>query len=141
MILAHSLKTSLRAGIVALAIGGTALVGAVPAQAAPVQPTFGFSLNFGGNGPSGGGIRLKFGDQDYYDSCRTNSQIRSALRNKGYRDVQIVKEDNRNDKVWAVGRKNGNWYQLRVDRCSGKVDRVREIERRNNGNFTLNFTF
>ena len=125
-----------------LALGGTALVGTMPVQAAPPQPSFGFSLNFGGgNGPSGGSIRLKFGDQDYYDYCRTNSQIRSALRNNGYRDVQIVKEDNRNDKVWVVARKHGDWYQLRVDRCSGKVDRVREIERRNNGSFNLRFTF
>jgi len=84
---------------------------------------------------------MHFGDNDYFDVCRTNSQIRSSLRNNGYRDVQIVKEDNRNDKVWIVARKHGDWYQARVDRCSGKVDRIRLVQQKSNGSFNLKFSF
>ena len=142
MALSHTLKTGLRAGIVALALGGTALVGAAPVQAA--SPNFGFQLNFGnggfGPGPKGG-IVLHFGDNNYFDYCLTNTQIRSALRNKGYRDVKIVKESNSTNKVWAIGRKGFDWYQMRVDRCTGKVDRIEEIHQGPNNSFNLTFSF
>jgi hypothetical protein len=133
-----TMKTGLRAGVVALALAGTALV-AVPAQAA--QPTFGFSLNFGNFGGGNGGIVLHFGDDDYWDFCRTNSQIRSALRNAGYSQVKIVKESNNTNKVWAIGKKHGDWYQMRVDRCTGKVDRIKEIYPIDNGGNSFNLTF
>ena len=139
MAITNTLKTGLRAGVVALALAGSTLVATAPVQAQS-NPSFGFSLNFS-NGQPSGGIRLHFGDEDYFDVCRTNRQIVRALRNKGYRDVQIVREQNRNDKVWVVARKHGDWFQMRVDRCTGKVDRIREINRRPNGSFTLNFSF
>lgn len=129
------LKT-LKAGVVALALAGTALA-AVPVQAA--QPNFGFQLNFGGGG--NGGIVLHFGDDDYWDFCLTNKQIVKALNNKGYSKVKIVKESNSSNKVWAVGRKYGNWYQLRIDRCTGKVDQVKEIYPLDNGGNSFNLTF
>lgn len=134
---------TLKAAVVALALAGTALV-AVPAQAA--QPTFGFQLNFGGPGPGpgpGGGIILHFGDDDYFDYCLTNRQIVRALNDRGYSRVKIVKESNNTNKVWAIGRKSGDWFQMRVDRCTHKVDRVQEIyPLDNNGNsFNLTFTF
>ena len=138
MTLSTALKTGFRAGIVALALGGTALVAAAPVQAA--TPNFGFQLNFGGPGP-GGGIVLHFGDDNYFDYGLTNGQIRSALRNKGYRDVRIVRESNNTNKVWAIGRKSGDWWQMRVDRCTHKVDRVKKIFRNSNNSFNLTFTF
>jgi hypothetical protein len=139
MTLSTALKTGLRAGIVALALGGTALV-AAPVQAA--SPNFGFQLNFGNGGFGGGGIVLHFGDDNYFDYCLTNSQIRSALRNKGYSYVKIVKESNNTNKVWAIGKKYGDWYQLRVDRCTGKVDRVEQIYPDGPDNsFNLTFSF
>jgi hypothetical protein len=132
---------TLKAGVVALALAGTALV-AVPAQAA--QPNFGFSLNFGNVFPGpGGGIVLHFGDDDYWDYCLTNRQIVAALNDRGYSRVKIVKESRNSGKVWAIGRKYGNWYQLRIDPCTHKVDQVREIHPINNGGnqFNLTFTF
>ena len=123
--------------VVALILGSTAIVGAAPVQAA--QPSFGFSLNFGNSGKAG--ITLHFGDKNYFKYCLSNSQIRSALRHKGYSDVRIVRESNNQNKVWAVGRKHGDWFSMRVDRCSGKVDRVREIHRNRNGSFNLSFSF
>ena len=137
-----NLLTTLKAGVVALALAGTAMA-AVPAQAA--SPNFGFSLNFGGGnnfGP-GGGIVLHFGDDNYWDYCLTNKQIARGLADRGYSRVRIVRESNRNNKVWAVGRKGGDWYQMRIDRCSHKVDQVKEIYPVDKfGNqFNLTFTF
>jgi hypothetical protein len=132
------LKNSIRAGVVALAIGGTALGSIAPAQAA--TPNFGFSLNFGQQAPKGG-VYLHFGDENYFDFCLTDRQIERGLRNKGYTMIRQVREENRSNKVWYVARKHGDWYQMRVDRCTGKVDRVREVERRSNGSFFLRFSF
>jgi hypothetical protein len=131
-----TLLNTLKAGVVALALTGTALA-AVPAQAA--SPTFGFSLNLGGGG--GGGIVLHFGDDDYWDVCYTNKQIIQGLNNKGYSRVKIVKESNNTNKVWAIGRKYGDWFQMRVDRCTGKVDQVKEIHPIYNGGNSFNLTF
>ncbi|MEO7223719.1 MAG: hypothetical protein ABIY37_14720, partial [Devosia sp.] len=133
------LLNTLKAGVVALALAGTALA-AVPAQAA--SPTFGFSLNFGNNfGPGNGGIVLHFGDDNYWDVCYTNKQIIQGLNNKGYSKVKIVKESNSSNKVWAIGRKYGDWFQMRVDRCTGKVDQVKQIYPVNNGGNSFNLTF
>ena len=139
MTLSTTLKTSLRAGVVALALAGTAIGGVVPAQAQS-NPSFGFSLNFG-NGAPKGGLTLNFGDRDYFKFCLSNSQIRSGLRNKGYRNVDIVRESHRYNLVWVVAQKRGDWYSMRINRCTGKVDRVREIERNRNGSFNLQFSF
>lgn len=131
---------TLKAGVVALALAGTALT-AVPAQAA--SPTFGFSLNLlGGGGGNNGGIVLHFGDDNYFDVCFTNKQIIRGLRNAGYSQVRIVKENNSTDKVWAIGKRKGDWWQMRVDRCSGKVDRIKQIYPKGGSNsFNLTFTF
>ena len=130
--------TTLKAGVVALALAGTALA-AVPAQAA--SPTFGFSLNLGGGG-SNGGIILHFGDDNYWDVCYTNKQIIKGLNNSGYSQVKIVKEYNSSNKVWAIGKRHGDWWQLRVDRCTGKVDRIKKIYPKGSTNsFNLTFTF
>jgi hypothetical protein len=139
MNLSTTLKTGIRAGIVALALGGTALV-AAPVQAA--QPNFGFQLNFGNGGFGNGGIVLHFGDDNYFDYCLTNSQIRSALRGKGYSQVKVVKESNSTNKVWVIYRDDGDWFQARVDRCTHKVDRVEEIYPHGPDNsFNLTFSF
>ncbi|MEO7223772.1 MAG: hypothetical protein ABIY37_14985 [Devosia sp.] len=131
------LLNTLKAGVVALALAGTALA-AVPAQAA--SPTFGFSLNLLGGGGNGG-IVLHFGDDNYWDVCYTNKQIIQGLNNKGYSKVKIVKESNSTNKVWAIGRKYGDWFQMRVDRCSGKVDQVKQIYPNNGNSFNLTFSF
>ena len=132
------LLNTLKAGVVALALAGTALA-AVPAQAA--QPTFGFSLNFGNNFGPGGGIVLHFGDDDYFDYCLTNKQIVAGLYDRGYTRVKIVKESHSTNKVWAIGRKYGDWYQMRVDACSHKVDQVKRIYPLDTGGNSFNLTF
>lgn len=137
-----NLLTTLKAGVVALALAGTAMA-AVPAQAQ--QSQFGFNLNFGNNFGnnfgSGGGIVLKFGDDDYFDYCLTNRQIVRGLNDRGYSNVKIVRESNNSNKVYAVGRDDGRWYQLRIDRCTYKVDQVKRIYPSNNGGNSFNLTF
>lgn len=135
-----TILSTLKAGAVALALAGTAMT-AIPAQAA--SPTFGFSLNLLGGGSSNGGIFLHFGDDDYWDVCLTNKQIIKGLNNKGYSSVKIVKESNSSNKVWAIGKKKGDWFQMRIDRCDGKVDQVKEIYPydTDGGTFTLKLVF
>jgi hypothetical protein len=132
---------TLKAGVVALALAGTALA-AVPVQAA--SPTFGFSLNLLGGGGNNGGVFLHFGDDDYFDFCWTDKQVAKALAKKGYSKLQLVKTSHSSNKVWFVGRRNGDWWLLRVDVCTGKVD-VKEIHPADDDDddlhFNLTFTF
>lgn len=132
-----AILSTLKAGVVALALAGTAIT-AIPAQAA--TPTFGFMLNLGG----GGGVVLNFEDDDYFDVCLTDKQVVAALRAKGYSRVQIV-DSAGGDRVWVIARKNGDWWQMRVDTCTHKVDKVKEIHPINNNDndlhFNLTFTF
>lgn len=126
-----TILSTLRAGAIAVALAGTALT-AIPAQAA--QPTFGLQLNLGG-----GGIVLQFGDKELV--CLSDKQIVKALNNKGYSKVKIVKTYKNSNKVWAIGRKSGDWFQMRVDRCTGKVDKVKEIYPEDDDNLSFNLTF
>jgi len=117
-------KKTGRAAVVALALGAAALT------AAPVQaqsgPSFNFNLDLGTGsmefGPRHGGP----GD---FDRCLTNRQIRRGLADYGFRDVDIRRELGRN-RVEAVGRYGRSWYSMRVNRCSGRVDRVERLRLR-----------
>lgn len=143
MTLINALKTGGRAAVIAATLGTAALFAAAPAQAAP-PPSFSFQFGFGngfGFGGPGNGIVLQFGDDNYFDYCLTNSQIRAQLRHYGFTNVKIVKEYNSTNKVIAIGYDDGTWYQMRVDRCTGKVDRIREIHQTNNGNFSITLSF
>lgn len=124
-----SLSTAIKAGVVALVVGSTALV-ALPAQAAP--PPFSFSLNFGGPGfpvyqP---GIILHFGDPDYFNSCLSDKQVRNLVRDNDFSHVKISKYDNKHNKVWVIAQSDDDdeWYSMRVDRCDGDVDKVHHID-------------
>jgi hypothetical protein len=141
-----TLSKLFKAGAVAIALSATALA-AVPAQAAP-QFSFqfgvgnGFGFGFGGPQYFGqNGITLQFGDPNYYQYCLTDTQVKWALKNNGYAQVKIVKYYNSTNKVLAIGWKNGDWWQMRVDRCTGKVDHVQIIQQQNNGNFQLFLNF
>jgi len=104
------------------------------------RPGIGNGSGIGIRGP-GGGIVLHFGDDNYWDYCMTNKQIVYALNDYGYSRVKIVKESNSSNKVWAIGRDGLKWYQMRVDRCTHKVDQVKRIYPINNGGNSFNLTF
>jgi hypothetical protein len=150
----QTIKTTGRAALVAVALGATAFT-AMPAQAA--EPSGSFSLQFGngGGGPKffghggpgfgfgfgngNGSIQLHFGDRDFFNYCLTNRQIERGLDNRGFNQVRVVKSGDR--KVIAVGKWSGRWYEMRVDRCTGKVDHVKRVKQRNNGAFSITLNF
>lgn len=127
----NKLMTIGRAAVVAVTLGA-ASIGAMPAQAAQ----FTIGLNGGGTFQFGNGnITLQFGQ-----ACLTSSQVREGVRNAGYTNVQIVKNLG-NNKVVVVGKKNGKWYEMRVNKCTRVVDNIHRIYPNNNGSFTITLTF
>ena len=136
-----SLKTFGRAALVAAALSATALA-AMPAQAAPPPPNFNFSLQLGGPSMTfgGGGIQLQLGNGPT-QWCLSNSQIRYMLKDDGWKNPKIVKELS-STKVIAVAMWYDDWYQMRVDRCTGKVDKVKPLPPpKSNGNFSITLSF
>lgn len=132
----HTLKSSTRAAVVAIALGASAFT-ALPAQAAP---TSSFTLQLGNGGQSGGNITLQFGN-NFLNFCLTNGQIKAQLYNHGFRKIEIVKKLN-SRKVVAVARYYGTWYEMRVDRCTGKVDKIKKLHNQNTQNgFSITLSF
>jgi hypothetical protein len=108
-----TLLTTLKAGLVAVALGAGALA-AAPAQAAP--PNFSFSFNFGNGG--GPGMNFNYNGNPKF-VCLSDQQIVWQLRDYGFRGIRIIKSKGYN--VIVVARWHGDWYQLLVNRCSGKI--------------------
>ena len=146
-----SFKTVTRAAVVALALGATTL-SAVPAFAQDAPSGFSLQLPGGngdtqrsqtfGNGPQGG--NHGDWDDDYGFRCLTNREVRRGISAYGFSRVEIVREFRR-DRV-EVRAVYGNWlYSMRVDKCTGEVDRVQRIRRVNGGfnggGFGLQFNF
>lgn len=115
MTLLTTLKAGGRAAAVAAALGTAALV-AAPAQAAP--PNFNFSLDFNNNG-GGPGIYFNYGNSPKKRLCLSDRQIVRQLRHEGFSRIRFV--DNKGYRVRLVARWHGDWYQLVVDRCTGKI--------------------
>jgi hypothetical protein len=143
-------KTAIRAAVIALALGGSALA-TLPAEAQQ-GPAFSFSLDL--PGLQGGaivgndnGIGNRDAPRGYprYDDrprgrCLTSRDIRRGVEARGYDSVEVRRNLSRN-RVEVVGR-NGNWlYAMRVDKCSGEVDRLKRIRRVQGGGFGLQFNF
>lgn len=126
-----------RAAILALSLGVAAMTG-LPAQAAPVT-SFGFQLNFGTITQDG--VTIQFKDGRFTNNyCLTTTQLRRSLRDAGYSNIVIVK-DLGNHRLLVTAQKASRWYQMRVNTCTGLVDRVQRIYRSGNGSFTLSFNF
>jgi len=136
-----SIRTIVKLGLIAIALG-TAAIAAAPAQAAP--PPFSFSLNLNGNGPNypmKPGIVLKFGSPDYFNYCANDYEIKQMLQDEGWHKIMIKQSQNKYNKVWVIARQDGDWYQLRVDRCTGEVDHVHQIDYNGFGNFSFSLNF
>lgn len=134
-----SFKSAAAAAALALAIGAGSF--AAPAQAASL------TFNFGGPGP-GPGMHFHFGDPKYFKYCLDNDGIENRLERRGWDHVHVIRhnhDDDNNNKVWVVAQDyRGDWYMMRVDRCSHQVDRVRRVHRHDEGNFDwnrFNFSF
>jgi hypothetical protein len=142
MSIASTLKTGARATLVTVSLAAAMLVAVPAANAAP--PNMNFSLQFGngfngnGYGYGGNGVQLRFGNGPSR-WCLSDRQIGFQLQQQGWRNVKIVKRFGQ-DRLIAVAMKRGAWYEMRVDRCTGNVDRVRPVAQRN-GNFSLTLGF
>lgn len=135
-----TLKSGGRAAVVALVLGAS--VFAAAPVAAQSQPSFNFQFGVGpdgrpsfGVGVDSGGDRRPFRPQ----VCYSDRQIVRALRDEGYRDVEIVRELPRN-RVGVVAREGRAYYSMRVNRCTGEVDRIERIRSYRPG-LSLQFNF
>lgn len=144
-------KTLARAAIVALALG-SGMLAVIPAQAQQA-PAFTFNLDVpGGQGTMSFGGGNAFGGQDSAPMprhqtdgansgtrCLTNREIRRGVEAYGYDRVEVSR-DLEGDHVEVAGQ-YGNWlYSMRVDKCTGAVDRVERVRRLQGGGFGLQFS-
>ncbi|WP_240233517.1 hypothetical protein [Devosia lacusdianchii] len=152
-LISTQIKTVTRAAVIALALGATAL-SAAPAMAQDAPS--GFSLDVPGAAAAPGAGAERSGtfapgeyypdggwDDDYYYRCLTNREVRRGIAAYGWSRVEITRDLGRDRvEVRAVYR---NWlYSMRVDKCSGEVNRIRPIRRVNggwDGGFGLEFNF
>lgn len=148
-LISTQIKSLTRAALVAVALGATALTAApATAQDAPS----GFSLDVpSAAAPAGADAQSSgtFAPGEYYPDggwgdgyyrCLTNREVRRGIASYGWSRVEITRELNRDRvEVRAVYR---NWlYSMRVDKCTGEVNRVRPIRRASNGGFDGGFGF
>lgn len=147
-IVTRTFKNAARAAILAIALGGGALampafVGAVSAQ----EPVFNFQLDLGnGNGSVQFGTQGNRGGDRGWDrpdrrACLNDRQIRRGIANHGFRDVEIRRELGR-DRVEVRASQRRWTYTMRVNRCTGEVDRI-EAQRpsRSGPGFGLHFNY
>lgn len=144
-LISTQIKIITRAAVVALALGATAL-SAAPAMAQDAPS--GFSLDVPGAAAAPGAERSgTFAPGEYYPDggweddyyrCLTNREVRRGIAAYGFSRVQITRDLGRDRvEVRAVYR---NWlYSMRVDKCSGDVNRVRPIRRVHGGGFDGGF--
>jgi len=137
----------LKTGLTVTAFAASVAIGglAAPAQAGSI------TFNFGGPGPFFPGMHLHFGDPNYYQYCLDDDQVVERLQHRGYSHVHIIRhnhDDDYGNKVWVVAQDwHGDWYQMRVDRCTHQVDDLHLVHSHidhgpfdyNHFGFTFNF--
>jgi hypothetical protein len=128
-----ALKTLVRAGVVAAALGAAAFA-ALPAQAAPphfyghMHGHFGYP---GWPGYFGHGPYWYGGHWGYYPQpvpravCMTDWQVRNSLASRGYYSISLFSQ--RGLFVGAQARRGAWLYSLQVNRCNGAVVSVRRL--------------
>ena len=126
------LKSTGRAAVIAATLAVPVMMVA-PAQAAP--PTFNFSMQFG-NGFGGPGMKFDYGNGPQ-KMCLGDKQIYWQLQQYGFSKIKIVK--NKGYKVIVVARYHHDWYQLVVDRCTGKIKKA-PLKYFGNGDSGFNIT-
>lgn len=133
----HRMST-LKAALIALTLGASSFA-AAPALA---QPSFNFEFGVGSDGkPSVGfGVNSDSDRRGFRPQvCYSDRQIIRGIRDEGYRDVEIVRELPRN-RVGVIARDGRTWYSMRVNRCTGEVDRIERLRNYRPG-FRFQFNF
>lgn len=131
------LRIAGRAALLTLVLGASTAMATMPAQA-QAEPRFNFQLGVGPNGPNGfsfgiGTDNRRPGGPNWERPgrwCMNDRDVRRAVQDYGFRDAEIRRNLGRY-RVEVVARWNrgGGWYTMRVDRCTGEVDRVERIRR------------
>lgn len=111
-----------------LAVLGAILMfsGAAPTQA----QSLGSDFSLGGSQAESGARTLGSGSDDRLSIqiCLTNRQIRRALRNYGFSDIEFVRNLPRERVIVEALYNEDDWYySMRVHRCRSYVDRVRPL--------------
>jgi hypothetical protein len=154
--LVSHIKTLSAAAVVAVALGAGSF--AAPAFAQDGPPS-GFSINVPDGGQSqsnpsmpaapgsDGSTSTRSGSpsmQGHYDPgnddfyyCLEDDEVVDALEDYGFTRARVTRHY-RGERVEATAYWGRNQYSMRVDLCSGAVDRVRLIRR---GGFGLQFNF
>lgn len=114
-----TLMSTVKAGVLAVALSAGAFA-AAPVQAAGPTPNFGFSFNFGGGG-GGPNMYFNFNGNPKY-ACLSDKQIYWQLQNYGFKKIQFVKS--KGYYVIAVARYQGDWWQIAINRCTGKIKKA-----------------
>lgn len=112
-----------RAAVVAFVLAGTALA-AMPAEAAPLKN---FSLEIKPQGEQKGmSLKKLKGIDSLFFWCLTDKQIKKALKNYGFFDIDIVDYITKT-KVRIEAGYDDWYYSFRLNRCSGEVDKVKKL--------------
>lgn len=134
-------KTGGRAAIVALTLGASTLAVVPAAQA----QSFNFQFGVDGSGKPSVGFGVDSGDRDRRGRpirpqvCYSEREIIRGIRSEGYRDVQIVRQLPRN-RLGVIARDGRTWYSMRVNQCTGEVDRIERLRNFRPGlRFEFNF--
>ena len=132
-----SFKSAGRAAVLAIVLAGTALA-AAPAEAKPLSP---FALELQAAPPQGGETQMKkFGYDEDYDWCLTNKQIRKGLKKYGFTDIDFVQELKKHRvRVEALYLGDDWYYSMRIDRCTGHVDKIKKLYPADEEEFDLEF--
>lgn len=120
-----TLKNTGRAAVLAIVLAGTVLA-AAPVEAKPLG-AFQLELQM----PKKGAPELqmkKFGYEDDYDWCLTNKQIRKGLKKAGFTEIDFVQELKKHRvRIEALYLGDDWYYSMRIDRCSGHVDKIKKL--------------
>ncbi|MGV8856722.1 MAG: hypothetical protein ACOH2L_19060 [Devosia sp.] len=124
-----SLKSITRVAAVALALGASSLM-AAPAFAQ--NGSGGFSIEMHSNGGGGFGDSQRHGRNNGWDDnarqrCLSDREVTRGISAYGYDRVEITRQRGDRVELQAV---RGSWaYTMRVDKCSGQVDRLQRSGR------------
>jgi len=122
MTILNTLRTTGRAAVVAFVLAGTALA-AMPVEAKQLNN---FSLQVKPQGEMQGKSLKKLDNNAFFFWCLTDKQIRKALKNYGFYDIDIVDYLSKS-KVRIEAGYDDWYYSFRLNRCTGEVDKIKKL--------------